>query len=222
MVKLTMIAFFTLWTMSNYEPVTDAERMGLKAKVKSMTETMFFVEPNFTFKETSYFDEKGNLTRRQFYEYHIDFDGTETTAESDYESYQIVSPELTTYSIFERGRITKEGEIARVAEYKFIRKENEFGTYQQEIVSEYNSKWELIHLHRKALVNGDSTNIKMNYNYKKGELKTIHAHDLIRNEKSILELKNHQYDKHKNLIFVENYEDGKLLYTSTCEMQYHH
>jgi len=121
--KLTILAFFTLWAMINYKPVIDAERMGLKGKVKSITEIMFYAEPDFTLRETSYFDEKGNLTRRQFYEYHIDFDGNETVAEGSYESYKIVSPELTTYSILDRGRITKEGEIRRVGEFKFIRTE---------------------------------------------------------------------------------------------------
>lgn len=195
--------------------------MGLKGKIQSVNEIMIYVEPDYNLKETSYFDEKGNLTRRQFYEYHIDFDGNTTEMQGNYENYKMVSPELTTYSISDRGRIQKEGEIVRVGEYKFIRKENEFGTYQQEITSEYNSKWELIKLHRKAIVNGDSVNVMMKYKYKKGELKSIQAYDFLKNQEEILEIKNHQYDTYGNVIFMEYHKNGKLLYTSICEIDYY-
>lgn len=216
------VAFLFLWGMvSSYKPITDAQRMGLKGKVQSINEIMIYAEPDYNLKETFYFDEKGNLTRRQFYEYYIDTDENTTEMEGDYENYKIVSPELTTYSISDRGRVTKEGEIVRIGEYKFIRKENEFGTYQQEITSEYNPKWELIKLHRKAMVRGDSVNVMMTYKYKKGELKSIQTFDCLKNEKERLEIKNHQYDTYGNVIFMEYHKNGKLLYTSICEIEYY-
>lgn len=220
--KFSIVAFLLLWgIVLNYKPITDAQRMGLKGEVQSINEIMIYAEPDYELKETSYFDEKGNLTRRQFYEYYIDSDGSTTEMEGNYESYKMVSPELTTYSISDRRRITKEGEIVRVGEYKFIRKENEYGTYQQEITSEYNTKWELIKLHRKAIVKGDSVNVMMKYKYKKGELKSIQAYDFLKNEEEILETKNHQYDTYGNVIFMEYHKNGKLLYTSICEIDYY-
>lgn len=219
--KFSVLIFLSLFLTSNYKPISDLQRMGLKGKVKSFTEVMDYKEHDFTLKETSFFDEKGNLTRRQFYEYHIDFEGNQTEVEGSYESYKVVSPNHTTYSIYDRGRIIKEGELIRLDEFKFLRKENEFGTYQQEIISEYNSKFELIKLHRKAFLGGDSINVKLKYNYKKGKLKSIEGYDLLKNETEILEIKNHQEDDIGNVISAEYHKYGKILYTSTCEIEYY-
>lgn len=219
--NLSVLVFLSLFLTSNYKPISDLQRMGLKGKVKSFTEIMDYKEHDFTLKEAFFFDAKGNLTRRQFYEYHIDFDGNQTEVEGSYESYKIESPNRTTYSIYDRGRITKEGELIRLDEFKFLRKENEFGTYQLDITSEYNSKLELVKLHRKAFVRGDSVNVSMKYNYKKGKLKSIEGYDFLKDEKEFLEIKNHREDAFGNIIYMEYHKDGKLLYTSTCEIEYY-